>query len=236
MLEKLRKTVCDANRTLNGSGLVTLTWGNVSGYDRRSRLVVIKPSGIAYGELTPESMVVINLEGQVSEGRLRPSSDAPAHIAVYRAFPQIRGVAHTHSTYATMFCQACRSIPCLGTTHADHFHGPVPVTRRLTPEETASGYESHTGNVIVETIGETDPLAIPAVLAASHGPFAWGRTPDEAVTNSVALECVARMAFGAILLNPDVAPLPRHLLDKHYRRKHGPEAYYGQDGAAGTSR
>jgi len=228
LLEQLRKDVCEANRDLQRYRLVLLTWGNVSGIDRTRGLVVIKPSGVPYGELTPESMVVLDLDGKVAEGNLRPSSDAPSHLVLYKAFTTIGGICHVHSTHATMFAQACRPIPCLGTTHADTFHGEVPVTRPLRKPEIESHYEASTGAVIVEKFARRDPLEMPAVLVAHHGPFTWGLTPAGAVLNSLILEEVARIALGTLALAPDAQPIPGPLLDKHYRRKHGPDAYYGQ--------
>jgi len=228
MLESLKKLVCRANLELVRRGLVTLTFGNASGIDRRRGLVVIKPSGVDYDRLKPADMVVVDLAGRVVEGRLRPSSDTPSHLELYRAWPDVGGVVHTHSSHATMFAQAGRAIPCLGTTHADHFHGPVPLTRKLTRREVAADYEAATGRVIVERLRGRPPLEVPATLVAGHGPFAWGRDAAEAVHNAVALEEIARTALGTFRINPRVAALEQHLLDKHYRRKHGPDAYYGQ--------
>ncbi|MFW5692995.1 MAG: L-ribulose-5-phosphate 4-epimerase AraD [Thermoguttaceae bacterium] len=227
MLDALREEVCNANRRLAESGLVTLTWGNTSGIDRRRGLVAIKPSGVPYERLEPGHLVVVDLEGRIVEGELRPSTDTATHLTLYRTFEQIGGVTHTHSRYATMFAQARRPIPCLGTTHADHFHGPVPVTRPLAEAETAD-YEAATGRIIVERFTELDPLAMPAVLAAGHGPFTWGRDAADSVRNAVALEAVAEMALGTRLLDPDAPELEPYLLEKHYGRKHGPNAYYGQ--------
>ncbi|HRW26535.1 MAG TPA: L-ribulose-5-phosphate 4-epimerase [Bacteroidales bacterium] len=227
MLDKLKEDVFRANLELVRYGLVIMTWGNVSGIDRESGLMVIKPSGVSYNEMTAGDMVVTDLEGRVVEGTLKPSTDAPTHRALYKAFPGIGGVVHTHSTHATAWAQACRPIPCLGTTHADYFYGPVPVTRRLTPEETDNEYEYNTGLVISEALAGTDPMTMPAVLVASHGPFTWGTTPAAAVHNAVILEEVARMAA----LSAGIAPpqeIDRHLLDRHYLRKHGSNAYYGQ--------
>lgn len=224
---ELQRCVCAANLELVSHGLVIGTWGNVSGIDRRAGLVAIKPSGVAYAELTPELMVVTDLSGRVVQGGLRPSSDLQTHLELYRRWEGVGGVVHTHSLSATAFAQAHRSLPCLGTTHADHFHGAVPVTRDLRAEETAAEYELNTGRVVVETFAGRDPLDIPAVLVASHGPFTWGVTPAAAVWNSVALEAVARLALDTLALaaTPPIAP---HLLDRHFRRKHGPGAYYGQ--------
>lgn len=228
MLEDLKETVCRANVDLANGGLVTLTFGNTSGIDRERGLVVIKPSGVPYDQCRAEDMVVLDLEGKTVEGKLKPSTDAPSHLELYRAWPRIGGVSHTHSPYATMFAQALKPLPCLGTTHADHFRGEVPVTRVLTREEIEKDYEKNTGAVIVERFRELDPLDMPGVLVAGHGPFAWGRDPEESVTNSLALEICARMALGSMLINPDVAPIPEHLLEKHFTRKHGASAYYGQ--------
>jgi len=226
--EELRQRVFRANRDLVDFGLVTLTWGNVSALDRASGLMIIKPSGVDYQSLAPENMVVLDLAGSRVEGELKPSSDTPTHLELYRAFPEISGVAHTHSDYAAMFAQAHRAVPCLGTTHADHFNGEVPLTRVISQREVEADYEGHTGKVIVERFRQLDPLEMPAVLVAGHGAFAWGRTPEEAVINSLALEKTAKMAWGTLILNRDVPPFPEYLLRKHYRRKHGPEAYYGQ--------
>ncbi len=228
MLDALKSEVCSANRDLERLGLVTLTWGNVSGIDRDAGLVVIKPSGVRYADLAPENLVVVDLDGTRVEGALNPSSDMPTHLALYRAFAEIGGVAHTHSPYATMFAQAGRPIPCLGTTHADHFFGPVPVTRTLTPTETAADYESHMAKSIIDRLAGTDPLQMPAVLAANHGPFTWGRTAREALENTVALESVAVMAFGTLALDPETGPIDDTLLRRHFFRKHGNDAYYGQ--------
>ena len=228
MLETLKEIVCAANLELVRQGLVTLTWGNVSGIDRSRGLMVIKPSGVAYAGLTPDAMVVTDLDGRVVEGAFAPSSDTPTHARLYQAFANIGGVVHTHSAYATAFAQAGREIPCLGTTHADHFHGAVPVARLPTAAEAAERYERNIGEVIVERFRALDPDAVPGVLAAGHGPFTWGPDPKKAVENAVALEAVAQMAAATFTLCPDVPPLPAHLLDKHYRRKHGPGAYYGQ--------
>ena len=217
------------------SGLVTLTWGNASGIDREKGLVVIKPSGVPYDELQPERMVVVDLEGRVVEGDLKPSSDTPTHLVLYRAFEGIGGIVHTHSRHATMFAQARREIPCLGTTHADHFHGPVPVTRPLSEREVADDYEGNTGRVIVDRFADhgytvpVDPVGMPAVLVAGHAPFTWGASVEKAVENSVALEAVAEMVLGHVVDRPLPSPeLEPWVLEKHYQRKHGPAAYYGQ--------
>ncbi len=228
MLKELKRRVSAANRDLWKTGLVTLTWGNVSGVDRQKGLVVIKPSGIAYGDLEPDCMVVVDLEGNLVEGKLKPSSDTPTHLILYRALENIGGVAHTHSRRATMFAQARREIPCLGTTHADHFHGPVPVTRPLSEAEVAEDYEGHTGRVIVERFAGLDPEAMPAVLVAGHAPFTWGKSPEQALENSIALEAVAEMVLGTWSIDPAAPQLEAWVLEKHYQRKHGPGAYYGQ--------
>jgi len=228
MLQKLREQVCEANQALVRHGLVIMTWGNVSGIDRASGLVVIKPSGVPYEGLTPDKMVIVSLDGDRREGNLNPSSDLPTHLELYRAFPGAGGITHTHSACATGFAQARRALPCYGTTHADHFYGEVPCTRLLTPDEVASNYELNTGRLIVETLRDRDALAVPAVLVAGHGPFTWGATAGASVNNSVALEACARMALETLALDPSAAPLPAHILDRHYHRKHGPAATYGQ--------
>lgn len=230
-LAELREQVCAANRELVAAGLVTLSFGNASGVDRRAGALVIKPSGVAYERLTPSDMVVVALsDGQVLEGSLRPSSDTPTHLVLYRHCPSIGGVVHTHSTFASAWAQAGRPIPCLGTTHADHFRGPVPVTRQLTAAEIAGDYEAATGMVIVETLTQLglDPMHMPAALIASHGPFTWGRSTLEAVTNAVALEAVAAMAHRTLTLEPGSSEIADVLLARHFDRKHGPHAYYGQ--------
>jgi L-ribulose-5-phosphate 4-epimerase len=228
MLEKLKIEVCRANQDLDRLGLVTCTWGNVSGIDRSSGCVVIKPSGVEYDSLTPENMSVVNLEGNIVEGLLQPSSDTPTHLVLYRAFLRIGGIVHTHSTYATMFAQANREIPCMGTTHADNFNGPIRITRFLTKREANEGYEAQTGNIIAECLSDADPLQTPAVLVVGHGPFAWGKDPQDAVQNSLVLERVAQIAIGSFILNPTMNALPQHIQKVHFLRKHGPNAYYGQ--------
>ncbi len=228
MIEELKKEVWRANLDLVQAGLVTLTWGNVSGISRRDGLIVIKPSGVEYAGMTADEMVVVDLKGEVVEGTKHPSSDTATHIELYKAFEAIGAIAHTHSTYAVMFAQAQADIPCLGTTHADRFAGAVPVTRLLTEEEVAQAYEHNTGKVIVERFQQLDPLAIPAVLVAGHAPFCWGKDPQDAVHCAVSLESIARMAFGTLQLAPDVGVLPSYILRKHYERKHGAKAYYGQ--------
>jgi L-ribulose-5-phosphate 4-epimerase len=230
MLKALKQQVCEANCQLVSAGLVTLTWGNVSGIDRAEGLVAIKPSGVPYAELKPKHIVVVDLEGRLVEGDLKPSSDTPTHVALYRAFANIGGVVHTHSRHATIFAQARREIPCLGTTHADHFHGPVPVARPLNEQEVAEDYEGHTGTVIIQRFAELNPDTMPAVLVAGHAPFAWGSTVEKAVENAVALEAVAAMAIGTWSLDPAAPVLESWVLEKHYERKHGPTAYYGQHG------
>lgn len=234
MLEELKHQVCAANLELAARGVVIYTWGNVSGIDRETGLVVIKPSGVPYEGMKPDDMVVVDLDGHVVEGHLRPSSDTPTHLALYKAFPEIGGVVHTHSTHAVAFAQAGREIPALGTTHADYFYGPVPISRALTEAEVAEDYEGNTGKVIIETVKARGkkPLAVPAVLVRNHGPFTWGKTPEEAVYHAVVLEEVAKMALKTLLLNP-CASMDSFVLDKHYQRKHGPKAYYGQIGEKG---
>ncbi|MFL6554640.1 MAG: L-ribulose-5-phosphate 4-epimerase [Bacillus sp. (in: firmicutes)] len=230
MLEELKREVLEANLALPEHGLVTFTWGNVSGIDRETGLVVIKPSGVPYNELKIDDLVVLDLDGNIVEGSLRPSSDTPTHLALYRAFPQIGGIVHTHSPGATSWAQAGRPIPALGTTHADYFYGEIPVTRTLTQEEIERGYELETGNVIIEAFENEglDPIAMPGVLLSGHAPFAWGKNADQAVHNAVVLEEVAKMALNTFMLNPHIKPIDQFLLDKHYLRKHGANAYYGQ--------
>lgn len=227
-LTDLKRRVWRANLDLVRLHLVTLTWGNVSGVDRQKGLVAIKPSGVSYEKMKPADIVLVDFDGKRVEGHLNPSSDTPTHLELYRAFPEIGAIAHVHSEHATMFAQAARPIPCLGTTHADVFPGPVPVTRWMKRSEVQRDYERNTGRVIVETFASLDPVEVPAVLVAGHGPFAWGKTPEEAVEISLALERIARMALGTFLLRPRCLPLPSYLLEKHHRRKHGPGAYYGQ--------
>lgn len=228
MLTALKHEVMVANQELQKQQLVIYTWGNVSGIDRKRNLVVIKPSGVAYEDLTPEKMVVLDLDGNVVEGDLRPSSDTPTHLELYRRFPQIGGVVHTHSTWATIWAQACQEIPCRGTTHADYFYGDIPCTRYLTRDEVQADYELNTGKVIVERFEKINYQEMPAVLVAEHGPFTWGKDAQEAVHNSVVLEQVAYMAFMTRQLSGHNRPINKHVLDKHYLRKHGPGAYYGQ--------
>ena len=231
MLEELKKQVCKANLLLPEHGLVTFTWGNVSGIDREEGVMVNKPSGVEYDDMKPEDMVVIRLSnGERVEGRYKPSSDTDTHLALYRAFPTLGGIVHTHSRWATSFAQAGRGVPAMGTTQGDYFYGEVPCTRKMTPEEIGGSYELETGNVIVETFRERgiDPAQVPAVLVHSHGPFAWGTDPLNAVHNAVVLEEVAFMDFHAMMLAPELGAMQRELLDKHYLRKHGLNAYYGQ--------
>jgi L-ribulose-5-phosphate 4-epimerase len=228
MLEKLKNTVYRANIDLVDNGLVIQTWGNVSGRDFDSGLIVIKPSGVSYESMKPDDMVVIDFEGKVVEGKYKPSTDAPTHLLLYKTYNTIGGVVHTHSSYATSWAQAGRAIPPFGTTHADHFYGEVPCTRLLTDNEIESDYEINTGKIIVEKLGTVNPLTIPSVLVNSHGPFCWGKDADNAVYNAVALEEIARMAFYTVLLGKS-EPINISLLDKHFKRKHGRDAYYGQD-------
>jgi L-ribulose-5-phosphate 4-epimerase len=228
---ELRDTVCEANREIARTGLAILTWGNASGADRAAGVMAIKPSGIAYDLLRPEDIIVLALEtGARVEGEGRPSSDTPTHLYLYRAFAGVGGIVHTHSRYATVWAQAGMEIPCLGTTHADTFHGPVPLARMLTEKEVRGEYEEHTGRVIEERFreGGLDPLHVPGVLAAGHAPFAWGASPTKALEHALVLEEVARMALLTRALNPGAGSLPGYVLDKHYLRKHGPGAYYGQ--------
>lgn len=232
MLQALKEQVCEANRQLPASGLVKLTWGNVSGIDRSSGLWCIKPSGVDYSALKPDDMVVLDLDGKVVEGTLRPSSDTKTHLVLYREFPQIGGVTHTHSPYATTFAQAGRPIPCFGTTHADHFHGEVPIVRALTPKEVEDDYEHFTGVAIVERLNELglSPVEMPGVLQIHHAPFTFGKNAMDSLNNSIALEMCAQMALGSLALTPSLTAIPGHILEKHHLRKHGPNAYYGQKG------
>lgn len=229
MLEDLKAEVCEANRALVDHGLVTLTWGNVSGICPERRHLAIKPSGVPYAQLLPHQIVIVDLDGNAVEGDLRPSSDTPTHVVLYRHFEGIGGITHTHSHYATAFAQARREIPCLGTTHADHFHGPVPLTRVLREAEVQKNYEANTGELIVERFEALDPFEVPAVLVAGHAPFAWGRSVQESLDNAIALEAVAKMALVTLGLDAGSPELEEYVLDKHHRRKHGGNAYYGQE-------
>ncbi len=228
MLEELKKLVLEANLDLPRYKMVTFTWGNVSGIDFKRGLVVIKPSGVPYEELKMEDMVVVDLDGNQVEGKLKPSSDTATHLILYRAFPHIGGVVHTHSPWATAWAQAGRSIPALGTTHADYFYGEIPCTREMTADEINGAYESNTGELIVETFNHTDPMKVPAVLVHSHAPFTWGKDAKEAVYHAVVLEEVAKIASRTNELQPGARPMSQTLLDRHFLRKHGANAYYGQ--------
>jgi L-ribulose-5-phosphate 4-epimerase len=228
MYEELKKEVCRANIELQAHRLVIYSWGNVSGIDRAAGVAAIKPSGVAYEDVTPDKMVLLDLEGNVVEGEFRPSSDTPTHLELYRNFESIGGICHTHSPYATMWAQACREIPCFGTTHADYFYGPVPVTETMTKEQIQKDYELNTGKVIVQRFAGMDPMQRPAVLVANHGPFTWGRGVADAVEAAVVLERTAKMALGTIIINANQDGIWQVLLDKHYLRKHGKNAYYGQ--------
>jgi len=228
LLENLKQEVLQANLDLVKLGLVVLTWGNVSGIDRSQNLVVIKPSGVDYDKLTIKDLVTVDLSGKVVEGDKRPSSDTPIHIEIYKAFKEIGGITHTHSNFATMFAQACKEIPCLGTTHADHFYGPIPLTRFLTTEEVEDAYELNTGKIIIERFKELNPVSTPGVLVAGHAPFAFGKNASDSVRNALILERVAEMALGTFQINSSCPKLPDYISEKHYQRKHGPDAYYGQ--------
>lgn len=230
MLKKLKHAVYEANMELPRRGLVTYTWGNVSGIDRERGLVVIKPSGVSYDELTPDDLVVLDLDGKVVDGKLNPSSDTKTHLELYKAFPEIGGIVHTHSPYAVGWAQAGRDIPAYGTTHADYFYGPVPCCRSLTEQEVEEDYERNTGLVIVETFRqrELDPVHVPGAICRNHGPFTWGKDAAQAVYHAVVLEEVAKMAVYTRQIKPDAAPAPQNIQDKHFLRKHGPNAYYGQ--------
>lgn len=231
MKESPQEIAYEANVRLHQTGLVVLTWGNVSVLDRESGLMFIKPSGIPVKALTPNKMAIVSLkDGTPLPGSLRPSSDTKTHLALYRAFPELAGIVHTHSTYATAWAQSGRDLPCFGTTHADHFNGTIPCARALTPDETADDYEANTGTVILEAFQShnLDPLSVPGVLCRHHGPFTWGQTAKEAVDNAIALETIAKLAFLTLSLNPATPQIPAHILEKHHARKHGPNAYYGQ--------
>lgn len=227
MLEELKKKVCQANLDLVKHHLVLFTWGNVSAIDRESGLIVIKPSGVSYDNMKPKDMVVVNLDGDVVEGELNPSSDTPTHVVLYKAFPEIGGIVHTHSTYATAWSQAGKDIPNIGTTHADYFHNEIPCTRDMNESEVKGAYELETGNVIVERFKDINPMHTPGVLVRNHGPFSWGKDADSAVYNAVVMEQVAKMAFISYSVNPELTMNPL-LIEKHFSRKHGPNAYYGQ--------
>lgn len=228
MHEEIRKAVCNANIELQTQKLVIYSWGNVSGIDRATGVVAIKPSGVPYDQLTPDKIVLIDLDEKIVEGNLKPSSDTPTHLELYRNFKAVGGICHTHSANATIWAQSCREIPCYGTTHADYFYGPIPVTEKMTKEEIESDYELNTGRVIVKRFADLNPMQIPAVLVANHGPFTWGKTPSEAVEAAVVLENVAATALVTIMLNPNQKQISKSLCDKHYLRKHGKNAYYGQ--------
>jgi L-ribulose-5-phosphate 4-epimerase len=227
MLEELKLTVYKANLDLVSNGLVIHTWGNVSGLDRESGLIVIKPSGVSYSSMKADDMVVLDPAGKIIEGKYKPSTDAPTHLLLYKTYPSVGGIVHTHSSYATAWAQAGKDIPPLGTTHADHFYGEVPCTRKLSNNEINDNYELNTGKVIVERLANIDPLAVPSALVNCHGPFCWGLDPEEAVYNAIALEEIARMAFYTVLLGQS-AGIEQDLLDRHFKRKHGTHAYYGQ--------
>ena len=228
MYEELKNQVCQANIELRKRNLVIYSWGNVSGIDHDAGVVAIKPSGVAYDDLTPEKIVLLDLDGKIITGDLNPSSDTPTHLELYRSFKNIGGICHTHSANATMWAQACREIPCFGTTHADYYYGSVPVTDAMTPDEIKTAYELNTGKVIVKRFKDLDPMQTPAVLVANHGPFTWGKTPADSVENAVVLEQTAVMALGTITISPKQKEISKVLLDKHYLRKHGKNAYYGQ--------
>lgn len=228
MLEQLKKEVYEANLDLVAKGMVIYTWGNVSGIDRENNLIVIKPSGVEYEDLSVDDMVVVDFDMNVIEGEYRPSSDTATHIELYKAYPEIGGVVHTHSTWAVTFAQAGMAIPALGTTHADYFYGAIPCTRDLTADEINKAYERNTGKVIIETIGDSDPMEVPGIVVKNHGPFSWGTDSANAVYNAVVMDKVAEMAHHTMMLNPAVTSAPQYLLDKHYFRKHGDNAYYGQ--------
>jgi L-ribulose-5-phosphate 4-epimerase len=230
MLQQLREEICEANQRLPETGLVVLTWGNVSGIDRTSGIFGIKPSGIDYKKLKPSDIVLLDLEGQVVEGTLNPSSDTRTHLELYRAWPEIGGITHTHSPAATCLAQAGRNLPCYGTSHADHFYGTIPLCRALTPGEIDEDYEKNTGIAIIDHFAREDinPMHVPGVLQLHHAPFTWGKNAGNSLDNSMALEMSARMAIDGLLINPDLEAIPEHILDKHFLRKHGPDAYYGQ--------
>lgn len=228
MLKRLKEKVLKANQDLVKYNLVTLTWGNVSGIDRKKNLIAIKPSGVDYNKLKPQDIVIVSMDGKIVEGELNPSSDTPTHIELYKAFPEIGGITHSHSEFATIFAQALKEIPCYGTTHADNFNGIIPVTRFLTKEEVISNYELNTGKVIIERFKNLDHISMPAVLVAGHAPFTWGKDPEDSVKNNLVLERVAKMTLYTLNLEPNLAALPDYVLNKHHTRKHGKNAYYGQ--------
>jgi L-ribulose-5-phosphate 4-epimerase len=228
MLEELKKQVLEANLLLPKYNLVKFTWGNVSGIDREKNLVVIKPSGVPYEELTSEKLVVVDFDGNIVEGDYRPSSDTATHIELYKKYKDIGGIVHTHSTWATIWAQACIEMPALVKTHADHLYGNIPCTRKLTQEEIEGEYEKNTGKVIIETLGDSEVMAVPGILVSCHAPFTWGKSPKDAVVNSVVLEETCNMAYHTVTLNKGIETLDQYLLDKHYHRKHGKNAYYGQ--------
>lgn len=228
MYEELKKSVCAANIELQTRKLIIYSWGNVSGIDRKAGVVAIKPSGVPYDELTPDKIVMLDLDGNIVEGKLNPSSDTPTHLELYRNFEAVGGICHTHSVNATAWAQSCCEIPCFGTTHADYFYGAIPVTEEMTKDEIESDYELNTGKVIVRRFEGIDPMQIPAVLVAGHGPFSWGPTPEKCVEAMVVLEEIATMSLGTITINNTRGPISQTLLDKHYLRKHGKNAYYGQ--------
>jgi L-ribulose-5-phosphate 4-epimerase len=229
MYDELRKVVCDANIELQRRNLVIYSWGNVSGIDRSTGIVAIKPSGVSYNDLTPDKIVLLDLNGKIVERGLNPSSDTPTHLELYRNFEAVGGICHTHSPNATAWAQSCKEIPCFGTTHADQFYGSIPVTEIMTKDQIQNDYELNTGKVIVRRFADMDPMKMPGVLVANHGPFSWGKSPADAVESMVVLEQVATMALGTITINPDQKPISKTLLDKHYLRKHGKNAYYGQN-------
>ncbi|NIA17290.1 MAG: L-ribulose-5-phosphate 4-epimerase AraD [Planctomycetes bacterium] len=229
MYEQMRKTVCQGNLDLKKHNLVIYSWGNVSAIDRAEGVVMIKPSGISYDDLTPDKMVAVDLDGKIIEGKLKPSSDTMTHLELYKNFQGIGGICHTHSVYATMWAQACKEMPCFGTTAADYFYGPVPVTDLMSDDEIKTNYELNTGKVIARRFDSINPAEMPAVLVANHGPFTWGETVEKAVENAVVLEQAAKTAIGTIIINPEQKGIRKILLDKHYLRKHGKNAYYGQD-------
>jgi len=228
MFGDLKKAVCEANLDLAYRGLVLMTWGNVSAIDADRMHIVIKPSGLPYEKMKPRDMVVVDLDGKTVDGELKPSVDLPTHLSLYKAMPNIFGIAHSHSHFATVWAQACRPIPCLGTTHADYFAGEVPVTDGLSENEIRDEYERAIGASIIRCIGERDPLTCPAALVANHAPFTWGESPAKAVENAIVLEEIARMAFDTVTLQPSIRPIPHHLLNCHFARKHGQDSYYGQ--------